>query len=259
MLRVLIIEDELPNIKRLEKTLKASDAQITVAGSLQTVDASIKWLLVNPQPDVILMDIQLTDGLSFEIFDQVEIKVPVIFTTAYDEYALKAFEVNGIDYLLKPIEAEKLTRSLLKAKRLLPDNTDHGLKEFFSRMQQEQPVFRTRFLIAYCDRYLLITTTEIAYFISENKATYLNTHTGQRYLVDQSLEILEDELDPRSFFRLSRQLIVSLKSIRQIHQYFNSQLKIEIEPGMPDGVLISRDRSSQLKRWLNETDIRPGG
>lgn len=248
---VLIIEDELPNIQRLEKMLHVLD--ITITASLQTVQASIKWLQTHEQPDIIFMDIRLTDGLSFEIFDQVTITAPVIFITAYDEYAMKAFEVNGVDYLLKPLEADKLEKSIRKAKAVSGAGSDESILRLIKNMQAKQPIYRSRFLIAYRDRYILVMAEEIAYFTSENKATFLITHTSERFMIDQTLEMLEKELNPEAFFRISRQFIVSLKAINKIHQSFNSQLKIELLPALEESVLLSREKSNQLKKWLDHS------
>ncbi|MDP4208168.1 MAG: LytTR family DNA-binding domain-containing protein [Bacteroidota bacterium] len=251
MLSVLIIEDELPNAQRLEKMLNIIDSEITVTGRLQTVQASIKWLKEHDQPDIIFMDIRLTDGLSFEIFNYVTITAPVIFTTAYDEYALKAFEVNGVDYLLKPLEADKLEKSIRKVKSIIGSHIDEGILQLVKNMQAKRPIYRTRFLISYRDTYLIVMVNDIAYFTSENKTTFIITHNSQRFMVDQTLEMLEKELDPEIFFRISRQFIVSLKSIHKIHQSFNSQLKIELIPPTIENILVSRDKSVQLKKWLN--------
>jgi two-component system, LytTR family, response regulator LytT len=255
MSNVLIIEDELPNIQRLEKMLSVFDSNITVLACLQTVQASIKWLKTHEQPDMIFMDIRLTDGLSFEIFNQVKITAPVIFITAYDEYALRAFEVNGVDYLLKPLEADKLERSIHKARAITGTGNEESILNLVKKMQVKQPIYRSRFLIAYRDTYLLVMTDEIAYFISENKATFLITHNSQRFTIDQTLETLENELDPDVFFRISRQLIVSLKSIHKIHQSFNGQLNLELAPSLKENVLISRDKSTQLKKWLDQANL----
>lgn len=255
MTNVLIIEDELPNIIRLEKMLSLLDSGITITAKLQTVQDSIKWLKEHQQPDVIFMDIMLTDGLSFEIFNHVAITAPVIFVTAYDEYALKAFEVNGIDYLLKPLEADKLAKSLRKAKSIIGTESDASLLQLIKNMQTKQPIYRSRFLIAYRDRHILIMAEDIAYFTSENKTTFLTTYTSQRFVVDQTLEILEKELDPEVFFRISRQVIVSLKSIQQIHQTFNGQLKVELSPALDESVVLSREKSNQLKKWLGQSGL----
>lgn len=251
---VLIIEDELPNIKRLEKMLNVVDKTIVVKGIVQTVQASIAWLNNNEQPDIIFMDIRLTDGLSFEIFNHVKITAAVIFITAYDQYALKAFEVNGIDYLLKPLEAEKLEKSIRKVKGVSGFNTDQSLLQLIKSMQVKQPIYRSRFLIPYRDRYLLIKTDEIAYFTTENKATFLVKQDGQQLIIDQSLEVLDGELDPELFFRISRQYIISLGAIDKIHQGFNGQLKIELKPLVKDSVTISRERSNKLKKWLDQSE-----
>ncbi|RKR80343.1 LytTR family two component transcriptional regulator [Mucilaginibacter gracilis] len=253
MLNVLIIEDELPNIQRLKKMLHVLDRDITVIANLQTVHDSIQWLKANEQPDIIFMDIRLTDGLSFEIFNHVQITSPVIFITAYDEYALKAFEVNGIDYLLKPLEADKLAKGIRKAKSMAGIGKDESILQLVKSMQAKQAIYRNRFLVAYRDKYILVMAGEIAYFTSENKATFLIMYNGQRLMIDQTLEILEKEMDPEIFFRVSRQFIVSLKAIHKIHQSFNGQLKIELTPALDEAILISREKSAQLKKWLDQS------
>lgn len=253
---VLIIEDELPNIQRLEKMLRVLDDNITITARLQTVGSSIKWLRANEQPDIIFMDIRLTDGLSFEIFNHIEIRVPVIFITAYDEYALRAFEVNGVDYLLKPLDAEKLEKSIGRAKALMTHGSDPGILQLVQSIQAKQQIYRSRFLIRYRDKYVLVLAGEIAYFKSEHKTTYLVMDNSQHYVIDQPLEVLEKEMDPQVFFRVSRQVIVSLKSIHKIYQSFNGQLKIELTPALDEGILISRDKSNQLKKWLDQSDLK---
>lgn len=251
---VLIIEDELPNVQRLEKMLLQLNKNIIVQGILQTVQDSILWLSNHEQPDLIFMDIRLTDGLSFEIFNHVEITAAVIFITAYDEYALKAFEVNGIDYLLKPLEVDKLKKSLEKASAIRSLPIDQSLLQLLKSMQLKKVIYRSRFLIPFRERYLLIKTDEIAYFTTESKVTFVITHDGQRLVIDQSLEILEAELDPEFFFRISRQYISSLGAIQKIHQSFNGQLKIELTPLLSDSISISRERSNQLKKWLDQSE-----
>jgi len=251
---VLIIEDELPNVRHLEKMLRVLDKDILFLENLQTVQASIDWLKTNMQPDIIFMDIRLIDGISFEIFNHVTITAPVIFTTAYDEYALKAFEVNGVDYLLKPLDAEKLERSFRKAMAIKSTGNDDNVLQLVKNMLARQPIYRSRFLIAHKDRYLMIMTSDIAYFTIENRITFLVTYDSKRLMIDQTLEILAHELDPESFFRISRQFIISLKSIDKIHQHFNGQLKIELIPSVHESVVISRDRSALLKKWLDQSD-----
>ncbi|MFF5383372.1 LytR/AlgR family response regulator transcription factor [Pedobacter suwonensis] len=256
MTSILIIEDELPNIQRLTKMLTALNTNITILGSIQTVQESIGWLKSFNQPDIILMDIRLTDGLSFEIFEHVKITAAVIFITAYDEYALRAFEVNGIDYLLKPLEADKLEKSIGRAIANKGLRNDESILNLVKSMQAKQIIFRSRFLVAFRDSFLLIMTSEIAYFTSENKITFLIRHDSQRFKVDQTLEILDGELDPESFFRVSRQYIVSIRSIHKIHQSFNGQLKIELLPALDEGIMLSREKSSQLKKWLDQSNLK---
>ncbi len=248
---VLIIEDELPNVQRLEKMLHQLDNNISIVDRIQTVQDSILWFHSHAQPDIIFMDIRLTDGLSFEIFNNIEIISSVIFITAYDEYALKAFEVNGIDYLLKPLNADKLANSLKKALPKAPRSNEVLLKTLRDLHLHEQS-YRNRFLVIYRDTYVIILTSEIAYFSSENKITYLTTFDNKKYVVELTLENLEKELDPEIFFRVSRQFIVSLKSVNKINLYFNSQLKIELSPSIGEGIMLSREKSSQLKKWLNQ-------
>lgn len=252
MTTALIIEDELPNIQRLKKLLTIADPNIEVLASLQTTKDSIDWLKSNPHPDVIFMDIRLTDGISFNIFDAVKITTAVIFITAYDEYALKAFEVNGVDYLLKPLEADKLDKALKKAMLLGGNASDDSLLRLIKGMQIKQPVYRLRFLVNYRDRYIIIPVEDIAYFSSEHKNTFIITHNAQRFAIDQTLESLVQELDPSRFFRASRQAIVCVKAISKITQSFNNQLKIELTPPIEDGILLSREKSGQLKKWLGE-------
>lgn len=252
MISALIIEDELPNIKRLEKCLLELDIVISVVGRLQTVKSSVEWLQMNNHPDIVFMDVQLTDGNSFEIFNQVDIRSSVIFITAYDEYALKAFQVNGIDYLLKPLETDKLQRSIQKVQSMNLKVRDESLVQLLKNMQHKQTVYRTRFLLPHRDRLVPIGEPEIAYFRSANKNTYLTTHKGDLFVVDQTLEELENEMDPVNFFRLNRQYLVSLKSIKAIHLSHNGQLKIELAPAVEDEILISRERSNHLKKWLNQ-------
>lgn len=252
MTTALIIEDELPNIQRLKKLLNIADPGIEVLASLQTVKDSIEWLSANPHPDVIFMDIRLTDGISFEIFNAVKITTAVIFITAYDEYALKAFEVNGIDYLLKPLEADKLDKALKKAKLMGSKTSDDSLLRLIKSMQVQQPIYRSRFLVNYRDRYIIIPIEDIAYFSSEHKTTFIIMHNAQRYAIDQTLESLAQELDPSKFFRASRQIIVCVKAVGKITQSFNGQIKIELNPSTDEGILLSREKSGQLKKWLGE-------
>jgi two-component system, LytTR family, response regulator LytT len=248
----IIIEDELPNAKRLNQLLQQTNPEVTVIDTIQTVKEAVAWFKNNRHPDLIFMDIRLTDGLSFEIFKQVEITVPVIFTTAYDEYALQAFKVNSIDYLLKPIEKQALEQALTKFNNLNNPANYSFVADVLSKMQAQQTVFRNRYLVNYRDLLVPVNTNEIAYFGSEFKNTFFVTHNNIRYTVNQTMEEVENELDPSKFFRVTRQHIISEQSIHKIHTYFNGRLKLELIPKLDEEVIISRDKSNQFKEWLNK-------
>lgn len=251
MLTILIIEDEAANALRLQKMLLQVQEEIVIAGMLQTVRESITWLERENSPDIILMDIRLTDGLSFEIFNQVIIKSYVIFTTAYDEYALQAFEVNGIDYLLKPIEQKKLESSIKRIKSFMTPALDDNVVDVLKKMRLQKEIFKSRFLISYKDLFITIPSTDIAYFSSENKIVHLTIHSGQRYIIKQTLDELMQELNPDDFFKVTRNYIVSLKSIHKLSQSFDYKLKLELTPPVNEIILVSRERGISLKNWLD--------
>ena len=251
MITVLIIEDEAANAARLQKMLLQSQEEIVIAGVLQTVRDSISWLEKENSPDIIFMDIRLTDGLSFEIFNQVDIKSYVIFTTAYDEYALQAFEVNGIDYLLKPIEQKKLESSIKRIKSFMIPQPDASIIEVLKNMRLQNNIYRSRFLITYKDLFLTIPTTDIAYFSSENKIVHLITHSNQKYIIKQTLDELMQELNPNDFFKVTRNYIVCLKAIHKLSQSFDYKLKLELSPTVNEIILVSRERGIALKNWLD--------
>jgi two-component system, LytTR family, response regulator LytT len=247
----IIIEDELPNARRLEKLLGEQITPVTVISKIQTVKDAVLWLNGNKQPDLIFMDIRLTDGLSFDIYKQVNINSPVIFTTAYDEYALQAFKVNGMDYLLKPIEKEALERSIERVTRHFVKPNYNVLLDTLYRMQMQQKVYRSRFLVSSRDMFIPIGIEDIAYFGSEFKNTYFVTHKGEKHFVSQTMEELENELNPLSFFRITRQFIVCSQSIRSIHNYFNGRLKLALQPPVKEEIIVSREKALALKEWLN--------
>lgn len=251
MITVLIIEDEAANAARLQKMLLQSQEEIVIAGVLQTVRESISWLEKENSPDIIFMDIRLTDGLSFEIFNQVDIKSYVIFTTAYDEYALQAFEVNGIDYLLKPIEQKKLESSIKRIKNFMIPQPDASIIEVLKNMRLQNNIYRSRFLITYKDLFITIPITDIAYFSSENKIVYLTTHSSQKYVIKQTLDELMQELNPADFFKVTRNYIVCLKAIHKLSQSFDYKLKLELTPTVNEIILVSRERGISLKNWLD--------
>jgi two-component system, LytTR family, response regulator LytT len=250
-MNALIIEDETLAAERLELMLKDVDPAIVVKAKLVSVKDSVNWLLQN-QVDVIFLDIQLSDGLSFSIFEQISISTPVIFTTAYDRYAIKAFQVNSISYLLKPIRKSDLSEALLKL---------HNLKSAFSidfdsllaQIQGRQPEFKKRFLIQIGEKIKKIETAEIAYFHILEKGCYLRTFQGNNYPVDYTLDKLETLIDPSCFFRINRKYLVNMAAISNMVAYSRSRVNLELKPKADDEseTIVSIDRSADFKNWLN--------
>jgi len=252
-MKVLIIEDEGLAAKRLQKLIMDIDPQIQVVEFLESVRSSAHWINSNQKPDLIFMDIQLSDGLSFEIFQQTHIESPVIFTTAYDEYALQAFKVNSIDYLLKPIDTDELRRSLDKFKSMKSPLAISGMdiELLLKNVSQQQKTFRSRFLVTFRDEFIMIPTAQIAYFYSEHKLTNLVRADGKKFIIEQTLEEISNELNPTEFFRANRQIILSANSIANIHKYFNGKLKLDLNPPIHLDLIVSRETAPEFKAWLD--------
>jgi len=252
-MKTLIIEDEAPAFRRLQRILEEIEEKIEIIEVIDSVEESVKWLKNHQLPDLIFMDIQLADGLSFEIFNEIEINTPVIFTTAYDEYTLKAFKVNSIDYLLKPINKELLKDSLEKYKRLNSgSNHDHvDISQILKQINPEQKRYKSRFLVKVRDQLISIESKNIAYFYTENGLVYSITKSGKKFMMDYTLDELEDCLEPQMFYRLNRQFISSFDAISKSYQWDKGKLKVDLEPAFNDVVLISRDKASDFKKWLD--------
>jgi len=254
-MQVLIVEDEILLAKRLQKLLLEVEPSASVAAITHSVEETVNWLRTNAAPDLILMDIELADGQSFDIFKQVEIKTPVIFTTAYDEYALKAFKVNSIDYLLKPIKENELKAALDKFKMRLPAaNPPYNIHALLAEIKKiQQPAeYRGRFLVKQGQKMISIETTDIAYIFSENNFSFFRTHQNQKYIIDHTLDELEQSLSPKQFFRANRQFILTNKCVTTIHTWFNQKLKVEVKPEAAEHVVISRDKANSFKEWMGE-------
>jgi two-component system response regulator LytT len=251
-MNVLIVEDEAPASRRLQQLIKETDSSLHIMSTVDSIDLAVKWLNSNPAPDIIFMDIQLADGLSFEIFNRANITSPVIFTTAYDEYALKAFKVNSIDYLLKPIEKEDLFRSIEKLKSLKKQFISKGSIPIQSLLEtlKLNKNYKSRFLVKIGEKLVSISIDSIAYFISEDKLTFLVTNDNKKYPLDYSLDELDTMLDPKFFFRLNRQCLTKINSIQSIHNYFNGKLKLFLTPPTAKEMIVSREKSSHFKQWL---------
>jgi two-component system LytT family response regulator len=254
-IKVLIIEDEAPAARRLQKMLEATEKDIEVIAHLDSVESSVKWLDAHDnEADLIFMDIQLSDGISFEIFNKTTVSAPVIFTTAYDEYSLKAFKVNSIDYLLKPITPDDLSQALDKYEKLTKGGLRHEPIDKIDALLRSlnlKNAYKSRFLVKIGDKYYSIPTENIAYFYTEEKAVYLYTYDKIRYPLDQSLDEIEKSLDPGQFFRLNRQFIAHVSAVYKLHAYFNGKLKVNLKPEADHEIIVSRDKASILKEWLD--------
>lgn len=256
-MKIIIIEDEKPAARLLQRKLQKLDIEVGVM--LHSVEEAIDWFNKNEHPDLIFLDIQLSDGLSFEIFEhfstlQQTIKSAVIFTTAYDEYALRAFKLNSIDYLLKPIDEEDLEVAVSKFKARLPKQ--EALQFDFEQIKKMlsnpfDKTYKKRFTVKIGQHLKVISVEEIECFFSENKGTYIHTFDNRNYLIDLTLEVLEQDLDGANFFRISRKFIIPLKAIKEILVHSNSRLKIILPTYKEDEVVVSREKVSDFKIWIN--------
>jgi DNA-binding LytR/AlgR family response regulator len=252
----IIIEDEKPAARLLQRKLEKLNIQVGVM--LHSVEESIDWFSKNEHPDLIFLDIQLSDGLSFEIFEKVAIKSAIIFTTAYDEYALRAFKLNSIDYLLKPIDEDDLEVAVSKFKARLPKQ-ETGSRDFGMDFDQIKRMltnpfeknYKKRFTVKIGQHLKVISVDEIECFFSENKGTYIHTFDNRNYLIESTLEVLEQELDPKDFFRVNRKFIIPLKAIKEIVLYSNSRLKLILPSFKDDEVIVSREKVSDFKTWID--------
>jgi DNA-binding LytR/AlgR family response regulator len=250
-MNVLIIEDEKPAADKLKRMLADLAEEITILGTLETVEGSINWFMNNPAPDLVFMDIQLNDGISFDIFESVKITAPVIFTTAYDEYAIRAFKVNSIDYLLKPIDQASLVQSLEKYRNLYPaGRTDH--KKIDLLYNQLVKKFKTRFFIKFGAHCRSVITEDIKYFFILERSTFMKTFPGKIFDVDYSLDQLERMLDPEKFFRINRKFIINVAAIADIIAWSSSRLKLKlIDEEDTHDLVVSREKVSEFKKMLD--------
>ncbi|MFT4646176.1 MAG: DNA-binding LytR/AlgR family response regulator [Planctomycetota bacterium] len=250
-MNTIIIEDESRAANKLEKLLLALNPTINILAKIETVEESIAFLKTQPNLDIIFSDIQLADGICFEIFDKVAVKCPIIFTTAFDNYAIKAFKTNGIDYLLKPFEKEEMQKALNKVETLKPQNTMADLMKLASSLQTQKPSYKERFMVKIGDKINSITADEILIFYSLAKSTFILTKEGKKYIVDYSLEYLETILNPKMFYRISRKYYVSIHACKNIISYTNSRLNIKIDALKDEEIIVSRERVSDFKNWLD--------
>lgn len=259
MIRALIIEDEKPAARRLNRMLETIGLPVTTM--LHSVNESVEYLMNNPAPNLIFLDIQLSDGLSFEIFDQVQVHSAIIFTTAYDEYALQAFKLNSVDYLLKPIDQEELKKAVEKFRVRFRESElsqqppaslaaidFSSIAKMLGNMQDVK--YKKRFTTKVGEHIKLFTVDEITLFYSENKGCYLHLKNGRSYLLDTNLEDLEKELDPAMFHRISRQAIVNVHAIHEMVSYVNSRIVVKIDNFANFDLIVSRERVKGFREWL---------
>lgn len=248
-MKVLIVEDEIPAQMQLERLLKTHFPDTEILAVLASVEKATDWLAVNT-PDLIFMDVELSDGQCFEIFKRVDVKAPVIITTAYDQFAIKAFKVNSVDYLLKPIESAEFVRAVEKSSRVSKSSlTD--LKALETLLMKSAPKeFKKRFITKQNDQIIVLQVEEIAYFYAEDKATFIVSRAGKRYFSEYSLDNLEDQLDPKGFFRIARGCIANIHAVKSVTKHFNSRLKIKLEPVFVEDILVSRIRVPEFLNWL---------
>jgi DNA-binding LytR/AlgR family response regulator len=249
-MKVLIIEDEAPAYRRLVKLIEECDSTVQIAGIIQTVKEGIEWFRSNDAPDLIFSDIQLADDLSFTIFRELKISTPIIFITAFDEYAINAFKFYSIDYLLKPVGSEDLKASLNKYRTIHAKNSIGNLEELLLKLAEKQ--YRERFLVYSGDSLIPVTSDQIRYFTSEDGETLLVTQDNKRFFIGESLDVLENELNPKDFFRANRQFILSLHAIEKIHNYGLQKLRITLKQNPEAGIIVSKLKATQFKKWLNK-------
>jgi DNA-binding LytR/AlgR family response regulator len=250
-MNVLIIEDEAPAFRRLQKILDEIDPELEILEVIDSVEDSVKWLRNHSSPDLIFMDIQLSDGISFEIFDAIDISSPVIFTTAFDEYMLKAFKVNSIDYLLKPIKKEDLAQSIEKyrsLKTVFSGNT--SMNDLIKQIRLDDRKFKSRFLVKQGDKLLSIQTGDIEYFQTKNGVVYLAT-SEKKYLLDFTLDDLIKQLDPEKFYRANRQFVIGYNAIKAIHRYHKGKLLVELQIPTDEQIVVSSEKATEFKQWLD--------
>jgi two-component system, LytTR family, response regulator LytT len=260
-MNILIVEDEELAVKKLQKTLGAVSPDATVVGITDSIKSTVEWLEVNNAPDLILMDIELSDGQSFEIFSRVQLKSAVIFTTSYDEYALKAFKVNSIDYLLKPVQKEDLEAALKKfseMKKIYHNepaatrdvNVESLINELRNKLQPKE--YRKRFLVKNAQKLVSIEVEEIAYFFSDGRLNFFKTYDNKKYVVDYTMDELEEMLNPERYFRISRSFYIAVDSVEQIHDYFGNRLLLHLKPEVDKEAIVSREKVSDFKKWMGK-------
>lgn len=250
-MNILIIEDEKHNADRLVRLLKSIDNEAVIFGPLGTVSEVVTFFSQRREIDLILSDIRLSDGLCFDALDTAPSSVPVIFTTAYDEYAITAFNFNGIAYILKPVDKNELARAIEKSRSMLTHNTGRELSEIYRMLQRNSTAFRQRFLVAEKDGYLAVNIDEVHYIATDTGVVKLYLSKGRQYTVELSLDEIEEQLNPMTFFRATRQHIVNINAVKRISNWFNRKIKIQIEDYPDADIVVGKEKVTRLKQWLD--------
>lgn len=251
-MKVLIVEDESMASKRLIRLITIIAPNVDILASLDSVKRAVNWLNTNESPDLIFLDIQLADGLSFEIFEKTKVTAPIIFTTAFDEYAIKAFKVNSIDYLLKPIDPKELENAMGKFKSNFSQQPSLNMALIESAMEMMTKQYKERFVVKIGDHIKTVNTRDALYFYSQEKATFLQVAENKRYIIDYTLEEVERLLDPKEYFRINRKYLVQLGAVKDIIAYSNSRLRLILIDSDEMDVIVSRDKVQAFKKWLDK-------
>jgi two-component system, LytTR family, response regulator LytT len=255
-IKIAIIEDEPATARNLKHILQEIEPGINILSILPTVKDSVNWLNENVhQCDLLFMDIRLADGLSFEIFENIQIDTPVIFVTAYNDYALKAFKANGIDYVLKPFDETEISNALTKFKKLnkrSAQNIDNTALLGIMQQIKMHTAYKKSFLVQFRDKLIPLNTTDINWFLTENEVVQATTVGGKQYIIDETLEKLQLQLDPAQFFRANRQYIINRSAITEVNFFFNGRLALKLNPEPKENVLISKARVPEFKEWMNQ-------
>lgn len=251
-MNILIIEDERPNAERLKRLILGIKPQANILSVLESVSESVEWLDSHEKPDLIMMDIKLSDGLIFEIFDKTQlVDVPIIFTTAYDEYAIKAFKQYSIDYLLKPVDKDELAMAFEKYDQLdimVNKATNPSIEKLLDEFRPKN--YRTRFLLSYRDGFKTVMVSDVLYFYSEQKITKARLTDGTDEIIPHTMDELEQQLDPKLFFRANRQFIICINAVEHVYNYFNNKLKVTMRKNTDVEIIVSRDKAPLLKNWM---------
>lgn len=253
-MKAIIVEDEKPAALRLTKLLATLCPECEVLDVIDSVEGAVKWLKNFVHPDLVFMDVQLADGISFDIFGQTDLNVPVIFTTAFDHYTLRAFKVNSVDYLLKPIDPEELLVAIEKFRRIHSSGERYdrsGLEKMLQSVLSQKD-YKDRFLVKSGQHFIHVPILEIAYFFSEDGIAFVQCSDGRKFIIEYTLDQLEGILDPKLFFRINRQAIVRPEAVRKISTWFNSRLKLELAPAHETNNVVSRERVQDFKRWMGQ-------